>query len=223
MADSGRRLGTRQFLRAHPITLALGAGPVAALWLLSSCMDGSKIAQANGSGSEATLSSPSVLQGTEISVALGSNISSGTAKVGDAWHGTVTENVTTRNETVIPPGSEVDGVIAGVIPAMLGSPAMLDLSVHSIRVNGHIESIAANSEPVIAGSLRARNLGAIFSGAAVVEQGGRGVDGGNTATAGGFIRRAAIAHVPGRFKGREVVLSTFTVMNFTVSRTVTTR
>jgi hypothetical protein len=89
---------------------------------------------------------------------------------------------------------------------------MLDLRVRSIRVRGHDESIAASTDPVIAGSARARSLGAIPGRRAVnAFMGGAVRDGENPRTAAGVTGPA----------GYEVVLSDGTVMSFTVNRTVT--
>jgi len=63
-----------------------------------------------------------------------------------------------RNEDLIPPGSEVDGVIEGVVPAMEGSLAMLELGVERIRVNGRKEPIRASADPVVFGTPRERWL-----------------------------------------------------------------
>jgi hypothetical protein len=99
---------------------------------------------------------PALVSGTRIRVALGCNVSSGTASVGDPWTGTVTECVWTGNDGVIPAGSEVRGVITAVSPARLGVPAMLQLGIRSIRVNGEQELIVASSAAVVAGSAGAR-------------------------------------------------------------------
>jgi len=192
----------------------------AALWLLNSCNETSTVAQG---GSNNTASSHSVQSGTRIDVALGGNISSETANVGDAWHGTVAQSVTVQNGGMIPAGSQVNGVVTGAIPAKRGSRAMLDLGVRSIQVNGHDESITANSEPVIAGSPRARNLGAIAGGAAAGALIGKAVGDGKNAAVGGLIGGAAAAGVVANSKGYQVVLSDGTVMSFTVSQTVAMR
>lgn len=197
----------------------------AALWLLSSCNETSTSAQAanNSSGSSHATPSHTVQSGTMINVALGSNISSETANVGDAWHGTVTENVSASNGGSIPAGSEVNGVVTGAIAAKRGSRAMLDLGVRSIRVNGHDESVAASTEAVIAGSPRARNLGAIAGGAVAGALIGKAVGDGKNAAVGALIGGAAAAGVVAHSKGYQVVLSDGTVMSFTVSETVAMR
>lgn len=192
----------------------------AAAWLLTGCNETNAVADSQGVRN--TSSSHSIQSGTRISVALASNISSKDAKVGDAWHGTVTETVTTQGGT-IPAGSDVQGVVTGVLAAERGSRAMLDLGVRSIRVNGRNESITASSEQVIAGSPRARNLGAIAGGAAAGALIGKAVGDGKNAAVGGIIGGAAAAGVVAGSKGYQVVLPNGTVMDFTVSQTVAMR
>jgi hypothetical protein len=207
------------------MTMVSWAMLVAALWLLSSCNETGTVAEASssGSGTYATPSPRSVQSGTRFEVSLGSNISSQTASIGDAWHGTVTENVATQNGGMIPAGSEVDGVVAAATPAERGSRAMLELGIRSIRVNGHRESIAASSEPVVAGSTRARNLGAIAGGAVAGALIGKAVGDGKNAAAGGLIGGVAAAGVVAGSKGYQVVLTDGTVMGFTVTQSVAMR
>ncbi len=201
------------------VTLAAGT------WLLSGCNETSAVAKdANASaGKYRSASSHTLQSGTRINVTLGSSISSETANVGSAWHGTVTENVSTQNGGMIPAGSQVDGVVAGVLAARRGSRAMLELGVRSIRVDGRDESIAARSEPVIAGSPRARNLGAVAGGAAAGALIGKVVGDGKNAAVGGLIGGAAAAGVVAGSKGYQVVLPDGAVMSFTVDQTVALR
>ena len=209
------------------ITLAGVAMLGAALCLLSSCNETSTAANAssNPSGRFTTPSSTpsrSLASGTRVHVALNSNISSETASVGDAWHGTVTENVATQGGT-IPAGSEVNGVVTGVTPAKRGSRAMLDLGVRGIRVDGHDVAVTANTEPVIAGSPRARNLGAIAGGAVAGALIGKAVGDGKHGAVGAILGGGAAAGVVAASKGYQVVLKDGTVMSFTVSQTVAMR
>jgi hypothetical protein len=168
-------------------------------------------------------SSHSLMSGTNINVTLGNTISSETASVGDAWHGTVTNNVEMQNGGMIPAGSEVSGVVTGAVGAKRGSRAMLDLGVRGIRVNGRDEKVTANGEAVIAGSTRARNLGAIAGGAAAGALIGKAVGDGKNAAVGGIIGGATAAGVVAGSKGYQVVLKDGSVMSFTVSQTVAMR
>jgi hypothetical protein len=210
---------------AHRTRIALGSATLlaASLWLLSSCNETSTAGQLAGGTPGSSTLSHSIVSGTTINVALGGKISSETAVAGDAWYGTVSEDVMTQNGGVIPAGSQVDGVVTGALAARRGSRAMLELGVQRIRVNGHDESITASSEPVIAGSTRARNLGAIAGGAAAGALIGKAVGDGKNATVGGIIGGAAAAGVVAGSKGYQVVLTNGTVMTFTVTQTVAMR
>lgn len=182
-----------------------------------------QVSAAPSGASSSSSSRHSLTSGTTFNVTLGSTISSKTASVGDAWHGTVANNVETQNGGMIPAGSDVNGVVTGAVSAKRGSRAMLDLSVRGIRVNGRDQAVIANSEPVIAGSTRARNLGAIAGGAAAGALIGKAVGDGKNAAVGGLIGGAAAAGVVASSKGYQVVLKDGTTMSFTVNETVSMR
>ena len=194
----------------------------AAFWLMSGFSETSTVAQATSdpSGRHSSASSRSALSCTRINVTLASSISSETANAGDAWHGTVAENVTTQNGRMIPAGSQVDGVVAGVTSAKRGSRATLELGISSIRVEGHGESIAASIEPAIAGSSPAPYPGAAAGGAVAGAPMGKAMGDGNVED---IIRGATTAGVVAGANGSQVVLSNGTVMSFTVSQRVAMR
>lgn len=202
-------------------TLLAGTTLAAALLLLTGCNEVATDAQA----APDRFSSPkhTLVSGTRIDVVLGSNLSSENVGVGDGWHGTVQEAVATENGGMIPAGSAVDGVVTGVVPAKRGLRAMLDLGVRHIRVNGHDTAVMAGSESVIAGSPRARNLGAIAGSAAVGALIGTQVGDGKNATAGALIGAGAATAVVASSDGYQVVLKSGTVMTFTVNQTVAVR
>src|SRR5262245_17595255 len=174
------------------------------LALTSGCKNNDDAAQASATTSEPTRTASvhSLSSGTSISVTLGSTISSKTASVGDTWHGTLANNVDLSNGGVIPAGSSVRGVVTGAVAAERGNRAMLDLAVKGITVDGRDESVTASSEPVIAGSPRARNLGAIAGSAAAGALIGKAVGGdGKDAAIGGAIGGAAAAGAVASSKG----------------------
>lgn len=192
-------------------SLLTGISLVMTLALSSSCND------AAGKGQTGDASSHFLSSGSTFNVTLGGAISSETASVGDAWHGTVAHDVVTKHGGVILAGSPVNGVVTGAMGAKRGSRAMLDLAVRNIRVNGQDESIAANGESVVAGSTRARNLGAIAGGVAAGALIGNVVGDGRNATVGGLIGGAAATGVVAGSKGYQVVLKSGTLMSFTVN------
>jgi hypothetical protein len=209
-------------MKHHTLAVLAGAATLAAaLFALTGCNEPAKDAQA--AVTPRGHPSHTLLSGTTFDVVLGSTLSSENANVGDAWHGTVQENVATQNGGVIVAGSSVDGVVVGVTPARRGSRAMLDLGIRNIRVNGRDEAVTASSEAVIAGSTRARNLGAIAGGAVAGALIGKVVGDGKNAAVGGLIGGGAATAVVAGSKGYQVVLSNGTVMSFTVNETVAVR
>lgn len=216
---------TDRFVENVRKSLIGGILVMSSIVLLNSCneTDGNKTADMPAGGKSESHSGPSVRAGTTMNVALGTTISSKDAHSGDAWHGTVTEDVTTATGVGIPAGSRVSGVVTGVVPAKRGDLAMLDLAVRSVDVGGKTTSIEANTQPVVAGSPRARNLGAIAGGAATGALIGKAVGDGKNAAVGGLIGGATAAGVVAASKGYQVVLKDGTVMSFTVNETVSMR
>ena len=196
---------------------------VCSLVALASCRSTDFSPNSRDSVEHASRTIRAVASGTRLRVALGSTISSETANVGDPWHGTLTEAVPTDNGGMIAAGSRVRGVVANVTRAERGSRAMLDLAVRSIDVEGHMESVHAASEAVIAGSPRARNLGAIAGGAAAGAVIGKVVGDGHNSAVGGLLGGLVATGVVARSKGYQVVLPDGLVMGFTVSQTVAMR
>jgi hypothetical protein len=162
-------------------------------------------------------SGPEIPAGTAIDVRLGSDISSETAKVGDGWAGVTTGDIVAGGEVIVPSGSSVSGRVSGTLEAQKGNRALLDLEVTSISIDGKGEDLLANTEPVIAGSPRARNLGAIAGGAAAGALLGKAIGGdGSDAAKGAVIGGAAATVGVAASRGYQVVLKSGTVLSFTV-------
>jgi hypothetical protein len=212
-------------LKVTRSSLAAGVLLALTLGLTSGCNESSNSAQAaTGQGTSAHRDATrSLASGTTLHVTLGSTITSETAAVGDAWHGTIASSVETSNGGMIVAGSDVDGVVTQALGAKRGSRAMLALEVRSISVNGRSEGVTATAEPVIAGSTRARNLGAIAGSAVAGALIGKVVGDGKNAAVGGLIGGAAATGVVAESKGYQVELKSGTEMNFTVQQTVAMR
>ena len=206
-------------------TLVAGTTLAASLWLLGGCNEpGARSNSVNGTSDRPYASSArSPAPGARIAVSLGSTLTSETANVGDAWHGSTTEDVPTPDGGIIPAGSPADGVVASATPARKGSRARLELELRGIQANGRDQSVHANAEPVIAGSPRARNLGAIAGGAAAGALIGKVVGDGRNAAVGAVAGGAVATGVVAGTKGYQVVLRAGTVMNFTVGQPVAMR
>ena len=162
--------------------------------------------------------------GTPIEVSVSTAISTEKAQVGDSWTGEVKENVIVGNTVVIPSGSTVTGVVNATEPAKSGSRASLSLAVKSISVNGREHSVTASTEPIVAGSTRARNLGVVAGSAAAGALIGKAVGGGGKgALIGGLIGGAAGAAGAKASKGFQVVVKEGTTITFSVDQNVTVK
>jgi hypothetical protein len=162
-------------------------------------------------------SGPQVPSGTRLTVQITTPVSSETAQAGDGWEGTTTGDIVVGDEVLVPSGTTVRGKVRNVLPAKKGDRAMLDLEVSSLEIGGEPVDVTAYSEPVIAGSPRARNLGAIAGGAAAGALIGKAVGGeGKDAATGAIIGGAAATAGVAASKGYQVVLQSGTVMEFDV-------
>jgi hypothetical protein len=157
--------------------------------------------------------------GTAVKVTVESAVTSETAQPGDTWSGTVKDPVVIGSSVPIPAGARVTGVVRAAEPAEKGSRAFLLLAVRSIEVDGKSFDVAAGTDSIIAGSTRARNLGAIAGGAAAGALIGKAVGGSNKgALIGGLIGGAAATGAVAKSKGYQVTLKEGTELSFTVSK-----
>lgn len=161
-----------------------------------------------------------VPEGTAIKVAVDAEISSETAQPGDTWTGVVQEAVVIGTAAPIPAGSVVHGVITGSLAAERGNRAVLVLAVESITVGSTRHMVPAGTDSIIAGSPRARNLGAIAGGTAAGALIGKAVGGNKGALIGGLLGGGAATGAVAKSKGYQVVLKPGTELSFTVNRAV---
>lgn len=113
--------------------------------------------------------------GTAFNVRLDSKISTEDAQPGDTWTGTVINSVIADNEVVIPAGSPVEGVVSSSAQGTHNSRPSLSLAVRRVMFDGQWRNVRAETEPIVAGSNRAKKVGAIVGGAAVGALLGRAV------------------------------------------------
>lgn len=167
-------------------------------------------------GSRVTVPSGSVL-----TVRLDQSLSSETVQRGDSWQGVVTSPVVVDGREVIPSGATVEGIVVAAEEARRGNRARLELGVRAVRMGDRKTSLKASSEPVIAGSPRARNLGAIAGGAAAGALIGEATsdNAGKGALIGGVLATGAVA----ASKGYQVVLRDGVIMTFVVSEDVSVK
>jgi len=173
------------------------------------------------SGSTGWFSSgPRIPAGTSIEVRLTTSLSSEHASEGTRWNGVTTGPVMSGDKAVFDVGSVVTGTVTSAIPARRGDRAMLDLRIDRIDS----KPVRASTDPVFAGSPRARNLGAIAGGTAAGALIGKAVGGdGKDAAIGGLIGGAAATGAVAASKGYQVVLKRGTVMTFVTDDEVAVR
>jgi hypothetical protein len=162
--------------------------------------------------------------GTSIDVTLGTTISSEVASVGDSWNGVLAKSVVVDGRTLAPAGSAVGGTVTGVTPAKKGDRAMLDLGLTSFNAGDRNYRVHGSTEAVIAGSPRARNLGAIAAATAAGAVVGHQIGGSDKGTViGAIVGAGAATGVVSQTKGWQVVLKQGTPLTFTTSEAVAVR
>jgi len=155
--------------------------------------------------------------GTGLKVTMNTPLTTETAQVGQEWSATMAEAVTVGSLAPFPAGSVVHGVVDGVKPAEKGDRAVLVLRVTSIEANGKTHRISATADSLIAGSTRARNVGAVAGGAAAGALIGRAVGGsGKGALIGGILGGAAATGAVAGSKGYQVTIKEGAEMVFHV-------
>jgi hypothetical protein len=104
--------------------------------------------------------------GTTLHVRLDSKISTENNQRGDSWNGTVSQSVVSNGQVVIPAGSPVTGVVTSAAQGTHESKPQLGLAVRRVNVNGESRVMNADTPVIVAGSRRAKKIGAIVGGAA---------------------------------------------------------
>jgi hypothetical protein len=143
--------------------------------------------------------------GTDLGVTVGTALTSETAQPGDAWSGTVK-----------------DALILGTsVPAEKGSRAVLVLAITSVEVGGRTHSIDATADSLVAGSTRARNVGAVAGGAAAGAILGKVIGGGKGALIGGLLGAGGTAAAVSKTKGYQSVVKEGQELTFHVDHSTT--
>jgi hypothetical protein len=159
--------------------------------------------------------------GTGIKISVAAQITSETAQSGDVWSGVVTEPLVIGTSAPIPAGSKVSGVVASAKAAEKGSRAHLVLAVRTIEVGGRTYHIHATADSLIAGSTRARNVGAVAGSAGAGALIGRAVGGsGKGALIGGLVGGLVGTGAVASTKGYQVTVKDGTEMVFTTDDVV---
>lgn len=199
-----------------------------ALTALVGCKAKEDNAQAASRGSGSGSSGPSARaadlhlpSGTAIEVTLGTGLSSETASVGNAWSGVLHGALSVDGRTIVPAGSSAGGTVTNVLAAKRGERAMLDLGLSWFSVGGKEYRVNGSTPSVIAGSTRARNLGAIAAATGAGAVVGHAIGGSGKGTLiGAVVGGGAATGVVSQTKGWQVLLKPGMTLTFTTSEAV---
>lgn len=129
--------------------------------------------------------------GTPVTVRVGSQISSGTAKVGNTFAGTLARSIVVDGKTVAKAGSPVRGkVTLAKSSGRLHAPGQLSIRLTSVAVNGKMVAVSSSRHHVEGKSHTKSNVTKIGGGAAAggiigaLAGGGKGAAIGTAAGAG---------------------------------------
>jgi hypothetical protein len=153
--------------------------------------------------------------GTSFNVRLDSQVSTENNESGDTWNGTVTQSVIAGNRVVIPAGTPVQGIVTNSVQGTHNTRPSMQLAVNRVEVDGRSQVVNADTEPIVAGSNRAKKLGVIAGGAAAGALLGHTVARGSHGTLIGGILGGAAGYGLSRHALRTMQLKPGTVLTFT--------
>ena len=156
--------------------------------------------------------------GTHLTVRIGSEISSGTAKVGQSFEGTLAKDVVVGGKTVAKAGSPVRGKVAlAKSSGRLHAPGQLSIRLTSVEANGHATTVATNSYHVQGKSHTKSNATKIGGGAAAGAIIGALAGGGKGAAIGTVAGAGAGTGVAAATGKEEAVIPSEKVVTFTTT------
>jgi len=161
--------------------------------------------------------------GTPINVRLATKLSTDDVQAGDTWTGTVTQSVVANHQVVIPAGSQITGVVTSAEQGTHDTQASMNLAVRQATVNGQVRSFNAETQPIIAGTNRAKKLGAVGLGAAAGALVGHAVGGGGKGTLIGGLLGGVAGYGATRHAFRTMQLKPGTELTFTTTEDVAMR
>lgn len=162
--------------------------------------------------------------GTPVDVTLNSEISSESATIGNSWSGVTTRDLVSNGELIAAAGSPAGGSVTGVAAARRGDRAMLDLGLSWISAGGTRYNVRGDTPAIIAGSTRARNLGAIAAATAAGAVVGHAIGKSDKGTlVGAIVGAGAATGVVSQTKGWQVLLKPGMAITFTTTETLAIR
>lgn len=162
--------------------------------------------------------------GTHLTVRIDSQINSGTAKAGQAFHGNLAHALVVNGKTLAPSGAPVKGKITFVKSSgRLHNPGQLSVRLTSVEING-------NMVPISTGAFRAKgkshtksNVTKIGGGAAAGALIGGLAGGGKGALIGTAVGAGAGTGVAAATGKEEAVIHAESALSFTTTTAATVK
>lgn len=162
--------------------------------------------------------------GTHISVRMGREISSGSAKVGDHFDATLTHSIVVGGKTVAKAGAPVRGkVTLAKSSGRLHAPGQLSVRLTSVQVEGKMLPISTGSYHIEGKSHTKSNVTKIGGGAAAGALIGGIAGGGKGALIGAGAGGAAGTGLAAATGKQEAVIPAEKALNFTMTATATVK
>jgi len=162
----------------------------------------------------ALLVAGSIPSGTHVTVRIGSELSSGSARTGETWRGTLARDVVVNGKTVARRGDEVTGkVTSAKSSGRLHAPGQLTLRLTSV----HGQPVSSTGHYSKGKSHTKSNVTKIGGGTAAGALIGGLVGGGKGAAVGAAAGAGAGTGVAAATGKKEAVIPAETVMTFTIT------
>ena len=158
---------------------------------------------------------PGIAPGTTIKVRIIDSLNSGTAQIGDTFHGTLEEPIMVEGKELYPKGADVTGRVTDVHRSgRLSDPGKLDLVLATIA-SAHMASSIEVEPLTVKGTSHAKsNVGKIGGGAALGAIIGGLAGGGKGAAIGAGVGGAAGTGAAAATGKREAVVESEAVLSF---------
>lgn len=158
---------------------------------------------------------PDIPMGTEIQVRIIETLSSGTARQGDIFHGTLDEPIIVGGKQLFPKGADVTGTVSGVhASGRLSDPGELSLVLNTISSGGIASSVSVQPLQVKGESHTKSNVTKAGGGAVLGAIIGGIAGGGKGAAIGAGAGAAAGTGAAAATGKKEVVLQSESVVKF---------
>jgi hypothetical protein len=156
--------------------------------------------------------------GTPVTVRIGSQISSGTAEVGQAFEGSLVRKLVVAGKTIAPAGATVHGKITlAKSSGRLHAPGQLSIRLTSIQASGHSIAVSSSSYHVQGKGHMKSNATKIGGGAAAGAVIGALAGGGKGAAIGTVVGGGAGTGVAAATGKEEAIIPAEHAVAFTIS------